>query len=217
MTSHVDWDRWHDPYDDPTSGLARRLVVIQSALTDWLDDTAPQPVRLLSVCAGDGRDIIGVLTGRDDAVRVEAILLELDPRNVRRARRWVAAAGLDSVRVRECDAGLLSEWASAAPADLVLLAGVLGNISDADVRATIAALPGVCAPGAIVIWTRHRNAPDLTGPIRTWLQTAGFEERSFTAPNDAIFSVGVHHYRGAADAPNDTPNGQPTRVFTFIR
>jgi hypothetical protein len=34
------------------------------------------------------------------------------------------------------------------PADVVLLVGVLGNVSDADVAATVAAMPRLCAVGA---------------------------------------------------------------------
>lgn len=115
--------------------------------------------------------------------------------------------------MRECDAGQFEAWGSAGPVDLLLLAGVFGNISDADVKATIAALPWVCAPGAVVVWTRHRRAPDLTGRIRTWLGDAGFDEESFAAPSDAIFSVGVNRY-ARRTLPAVDP---PATLFTFIR
>lgn len=90
------------------------------------------------------------------------------------------------------------------PADLVLPAGAFGNISDDDLASTIAAPPRPCAPGAVVIWTRHTKAPDLTGAIRTRLSTAAFKEDSSTAPSDAIFSVGAHCFRGSTD-----PLGNP--------
>jgi hypothetical protein len=99
------------------------------------------------------------------------------------------------------------------PPDLVLLADVFGNISDADVEATIEALPSVCAAGAVVVWTRHRRAPDLTGQIRTWLTDGGFEEESFVAPSDAIFSVGVNRYARCTPPAADPPE----TLFTFIR
>jgi hypothetical protein len=83
-----------------------------------------------------------------------------------------------------------------ARADLVLLAGVFGNTRDDHVHQTIAALPMLCAHGAWVIWTRHRNDPDLTPTIRDWFEQAGFVERAFTAPEDAKFTVGVHKLAG---------------------
>ena len=102
MPELVDWDRWHDPYADPTSGLSRRLLVIKAALTDWLDNTAPEPVRLLSVCAGDGRDVIDVLSSRDDASRVDATLLEMDPKRL--ADLVPNQAGLRFCRCPGCEA-----------------------------------------------------------------------------------------------------------------
>ena len=66
----------------------------------------------------------------------------------------------------EGDASLARHFAAAVPADLVLVCGVFGNISADDIAATVAALPSFCAPGASVIWTRHRRPPDLTPAIR---------------------------------------------------
>jgi hypothetical protein len=60
------------------------------------------------------------------------------------------------------------------------------------VRRTIAALPRLAAPGATVIWTRHRRAPDLTPAIRAWFGGAGFAEVAFTSPGPDGFAVGVH-------------------------
>lgn len=83
------------------------------------------------------------------------------------------------------------------PADLVLLAGVFGNISDHDVRRTIETLPQLCATGATVLWTRSRRPPDLTPSIRDWFAAAGLPEQAFEAPAGELFTVGVQRYLGA--------------------
>jgi hypothetical protein len=57
-----DWLAWHEDYDDPSSALSRRLVVVRRRLTEALDAPADRPRRLLSLCAGDGRDVIPVST-----------------------------------------------------------------------------------------------------------------------------------------------------------
>src|SRR5215213_1045147 len=101
----VDWQRWHAPYDEPGSPLARRLHVVQRRIGEWLDEHPQRPVRIVSACAGEARDLLGVLAGRSDAGRVSAVLLEADERNVARAREAAAAAGLDGVEVRHTDAG----------------------------------------------------------------------------------------------------------------
>jgi hypothetical protein len=206
----TDWHEWHSAYADPASALSRRLRAIQGLIGDWLDRTAPAPVRVVSVCAGDGRDLLHVLRARGDAPRVSATLLEYDGRNVERARG--TAEGLGGIEVRQVDAGQGAAYAGAVPADLVLLAGVFGNISDEDVRATIETLPGICSEGALVIWTRHRGAPDLTDTIREWFAAAGFVEESFAAPDDAVFSVGSHRFVGTSK-----PWVTNRELFSFVR
>ena len=79
------WQSWHGAYADPESGLSRRLRTIQEQIGTWLDETAPRPVRVLSICAGDGRDLLGVLASRPDATRVSATLVELGGREHARA------------------------------------------------------------------------------------------------------------------------------------
>jgi prepilin-type processing-associated H-X9-DG protein len=73
-------------YADPDSALSQRLRVVQGAVVSWLDGHVG-PARILSLCAGEGRDLLDVLDGRPDATRVSATLVELDPELARRARR----------------------------------------------------------------------------------------------------------------------------------
>ena len=187
----TDWSEWHDAYARPGSGLGDRLAAVTAQIERRLDATAPDPVRVVSGCAGDGRDVLSVLSRRADADRVTALLVEYDAGLAARAR--AAADALPaSIEVRQADAAQSDVYAHAVPADLVLLCGIFGNISDADVRSTVEAAPQLCAPGAEVVWTRHRHDPDLTPSIRGWFADAGFEEVAFVAPEGAHWAVGVH-------------------------
>ena len=76
---------------------------------------------------------------------------------------------------------------------------------------TVRALPAFCAPGATVIWTRHRRPPDLTIEIRRWFADAGFEPVAFDAPAAFEWSVGVQRYAGDA-----VPFVAGRRLFTFL-
>ncbi|HEX6311601.1 MAG TPA: class I SAM-dependent methyltransferase family protein [Acidimicrobiia bacterium] len=210
MTDH-DWVAWHEPYDDAGSPLHRRLQAVQHHLRGALAAVPPGRVRVVSICAGQGRDLLGVLDGhprRDDVV---ARLVELDERNADRARQAARAAGLDGVEVVTGDASRSDAYAGAVPADVVLACGVFGNVADADVRGTIAFLPQLCAPAATVVWTRHRNPPDLTLTIRGWFDECGFDEIAFDAPGDAFFGVGVHRLR-----ISPPPLRAGVRVFEFV-
>lgn len=187
-----DWLTWHDPYDDPSSSLARRLAVVQRHIAGALDRCPPGPISVLSMCAGQGRDLLGVLDRHRRAPDVEARLVELDDRNVAIAERRAADLRSSSIEVVQGDAGVTDAYADRAPAAIVLVCGVFGNISDRDIERTVASLPMLCGAGATVIWTRHRRSPDLTPTIRLWFEAAGFEEVDFEALDGTSIGVGVH-------------------------
>jgi hypothetical protein len=211
MTS-TDWVEWHAPYDDAESSLSQRLRAVQRGIRDVLDAAGDRPVRVVSACAGQGRDLIEVLATHPARDRVSARMIELDPQNARIGRAAAAANGLTGVEVVQADASTTDSYAGAVPADLVMFCGVFGNISDADIRDTVAALPSFCAPGATVIWTRGRWEPVVVANIRRWFDQAGFAERSFEAPDGARWSVGVDVL-----TTEPLPFVPGRRLFTFTR
>lgn len=194
--SPSDWFAWHSPYDDPGSVLSRRLAMVQARLSEAVDRCRPGRVQVLSMCAGQGRDILGVLARHPRAGDVAARLVESDPRNAAVARR--GASRFAQIEVVEADAGRTDAYAGAVPADIVLACGVFGNISDEDIRQTIVAFPTLCAPGAAVIGTRHRKAPDLTPQVRAWFRSAGFAQEDFGVSEDTFMAVGSHRLTGKA-------------------
>ncbi len=207
----LDWADWHRAYDDPDSPLNTRLRAVQALLAESLTAVPPGPVRLVSLCACQGRDVLGVLPDHPRRSDVTAVLVEYDPRIAAVARREAAAAGLGTVQVRQADAGLVASYADALPADVLLLCGIFGNISEDDIRGVVTATPALCSPAATVIWTRTRRAPDLTPRLRSWFAAAGFDEVAFEAlPSD--IGVGVHRLTGPAAGPEDRPRG---RLFAF--
>jgi putative methyltransferase len=206
-----DWLDWHAPYDDPGSHLQRRLEIVQRRLREGIDQAPPGELRLISMCAGQGRDVIGVLAGHERQDDVTARLVELDERNVEWARGAIAMTGLDRVEVVVADAGRIDAYAGAVPADLVLVCGVFGNIADDDIARTVRLLPSLCREGATVLWTRHRLEPDLTPTIRDWFTAAGFTEVGFETVDGFFFGV------GAARWPRATPPAPAEeRLFTFV-
>jgi len=202
---------WHEAYTRPGSDLAERLAEVRTAINDYLDTSGTDFVRVISMCSGDGRDLLGALAFRDDASRVEGLLVEYDQGLAERARKATVGSAA-RLTVRCADAADSSVYAEAVPAELILMCGVFGNISDKDVHDTIAALPQLCGTGTHVIWTRHRDEPDLTPLIREWFRTAGFEEVSFVAPDNASWSVGSHRF-----AATPQPLDVGAHWFNFVR
>ncbi len=206
-----DWVEWHQAYDAPDSPLARRLVLVQDQLRFALDRAPAGPVRLLSLCAGEGRDVLGVLASHPRRDDVRARLLELNPKLSAAARAEAAAQQLE-LEVRTTDAGLTDGYVGAVPADVVLVCGVFGNVSTEDIEAIITSLDQLCAAEASVLWTRHRFPPDMTPTIRDWFAQSGFRELAFDVLGDSDYvSVGHHAFAGQ---PAALQTGR--RLFTFV-
>ena len=202
-----DWLRWHAEYETPESSLSRRLRVVQAYVRQALA-LLPAAPRVLSMCAGDGRDVLPLLPAG-----ARAVLVELDPTLASRARATAEDLGLPGVTVVTGDAGVTDPYLPLAPADLVLACGVFGNIPPEHARRTIAALPGLLAEGGIVVWTRGRpdDGTDPAGLLRKCFAEHGFTSLAFAAPDDARFRVGMDRL----STPMTVAAGAGTRLFAF--
>jgi len=205
-----DWRAWHDAYDDPGSSLARRLAVVQARIADTLDAAPPGPLRAISMCAGQGRDLIPVLASHPRGRDVTARLVELDPALATTASHAAAAAGLPGVEVVTGDASLTDAYAGLVPADIVLVCGVFGNITEPDIRRTVGCCAQLCATGGTTVWTRGRTPPDLVPRICGWFGEDGFELSWLSGP-DAGFGVGVHRFTA-----RPRPLTAGLRMFGFV-
>ncbi len=210
-----DWSEWYRAYDDPQSSLSRRLDAVRAQLRLLLL-AASGPVRIVSLCSGDGRDTLPVVA----QTRVDAtvLLVELDPTLAEAARISARDLGLPAVEVRTADAGTTTSYDGAQPADVLMACGVFGNIPDDDIATSIATFPSFLASGGSAIWTRGCRVQqdptaydgDPSELVRLLFADAGFEEIAFIA-DPLGFRVGVHRWPGAAGtlAPG-------TRMFTFV-
>ncbi len=86
------WVTGHQGYsgDQP---LARRLWTVQDQIRAAFDRLPPGPIRLVSLCAGDGRDLLGVLADHPRAGDVRARRVELTPELAEAARARSPSTG----------------------------------------------------------------------------------------------------------------------------
>jgi hypothetical protein len=206
-----DWYAWHRTYDVPGSIMQRRLTSVRGHLRDALDQLPPGPIRLISICAGQSRDITGALEGHPRATDVSGRLVELDPRNNEVAEHALAAIGAGArIEVVTGDASTTDAYFGVAPAHIVLVCGVFGNISDADIERTIGLLPSLGADGARVIWTRGRLETDANPTIRGWFAEYGFTENTHEYIGGTM-GVGVHRLDGPT-----SPFPDDASLFEFV-
>jgi hypothetical protein len=205
-----EWHAWHDGYDEPGSLLARRLAAVQERIRAALGSCPPGPLRAISMCAGQGRDLLDVLATHPRGRDVTARLVELDPRNAAIARDAALAAGLGGVEVVTGDASLTDHYAGMVPAHLVLACGIFGNITRAGIERTVAFLGCMTATGGTAIWTRNRREPDLVPRLCGWFERRGFELDWVSDPG-AGYGVGAHRFTGTP-----APLEPGASMFTFI-
>lgn len=209
MSTPGEWVAWHRGYDDPGSAQARRLATVQRLIAGAIDRAPAGEIRIVGMCAGDGRDLVGALHGHPRARDVRARLVEIDATLAARGREQ--SADLAAIEFVVGDASVTSAYAGAVPADVVLVCGVFGNVTDSDVHNTVAHLAELCAPDATVVWTRGRFEPDLTPSIRRWFSEAGFEEVEFVSLEGTTAAAGAHRL---VATPRTYVAGE--RLFRFL-
>ncbi|MHB1434618.1 MAG: class I SAM-dependent methyltransferase family protein [Thermoplasmata archaeon] len=205
-----DWLRWHQGYDKLTD-QALRLGSVQNLIRIALDNAPPGQIRIVSMCAGDGRDLLGVLDTHPRGKDVEARLVEFEPDLIERGRAAATRLGLPRVTFLQADAAESPAYLGAVPARLVLVCGVFGNISNDDVRRTVFGLKQLCERDSIAIWTRGRWAPDLVPDIRRWFSEAAFEELTYIEVPNSTATVAAHRFRG-----EPAPLTWTGKLFSFL-
>ena len=193
-----DWFEWHDLYNTEAK-LQQRLQIVREYISYSLDASPPGIIRVVSVCAGDGRDLLGTLENHPRAKDVHARLVELNPLLVERGRATIESLGLaKQIELINGDATIADNYVGAVPADIVIVCGVFGNLADeAELNRLLTNLSFLSKQGAFVLWTRgHSNGIPYSETVRKFLRSAGFEEVNFKLTATEDMGVGIHRYKG---------------------
>ncbi len=214
----MDWFEWHAQYRRSPE-LRARLELVRQSISQVLLARPPGPIQVVSICAGDGRDLLGALLDHSRTADVKARLVEADPRLVSSGRQAVRAADLDSqIEFAQADATDLVSYEGAIPAALVLLCGVIGNVSVGQLPSLCQGLTSLCLPGGSLIWTLGLGTEE-TAPVELvteHLQAAGFTMAAYHTTPRGRFGVGVAQFSGPTTPSRSTWfefAGQP-RQFT---
>jgi hypothetical protein len=196
----MDWVKRHEGCEASPARKAR-LRVVREHVSRCLDFQPPGPVKVLSICAGDARDLIGLLAVHPRRGDVTAYLVENDGELAEAGQATISDAGFGQrLKFLRADATISSTYLGLVPADVVLVAGVFANLRPEEVARLIGSLPSLCKRGGFVVWTRHRRFNDglnQIASIRQHLRDSGFEEVDAENASDDGFIVGTHRYAGA--------------------
>jgi hypothetical protein len=208
--SLVDWWEWHKEYSvaDSYPSLRREAVSYHTARALCIAPAGP--IRVMSVCAGQGLDIISGFVGDAHTANVDCVFLEYDPRNALEAASNLSVVGLRSYEVRVCDAGLCDSYAGSGRANIMYLVGLISHLSDAEISSLIAAIPNLCSQGAQVIWTVPKSNPEVVHMATSKLMEAKFDQVLRTD----IGSVGMVVTSQFMGVPQSRLEAG-SRIFTF--
>lgn len=195
----MDWNDWHKRYDT-APGLAMRLRIVCEQIAIALDECPAGPVKMISLCAGDGRDVIGAICDHPRRHDVNAWLLDTDAESLARGSAAAAAAGLEhQLRFFHADASMALSYEGLVPADIILLSGFLGHIRPGDAPVLINSLPMLCRNGGYVIWNKHLVANDGSSQVQTirnLLESAGCADLHFETTDSKGYAVGRARFNG---------------------
>lgn len=210
-----DWYEWHDLYNTEPI-LQQRLEIVREYIAYSLNALPDSAIRVVSVCAGDGRDLLGTLKNHPRAKDVSARLVEINSNLVERGRASIESLGLaKQIEFINGDATLATNYVGAVPADIAIACGVLGHVAEKiELNRLINNLSFLSKKGAFFIWTRgHSDGISYSDNVRKILSASGFEEVNFKLTATGDMGVGLHRYLGENLA---APKEQQLFVFSGI-
>ncbi|MEX2306169.1 MAG: class I SAM-dependent methyltransferase [Pirellulales bacterium] len=192
----------------------QRLESVQKHLAECLAIAPQGPVRIISICAGDGRDVIGVLRTHPRVADVKAWLVELNPESVALGMRQATSAGLESrITFLNQDATVYETYKNIAPADIVLACGVWGHVPPEGRVTLVRALAALCKPGGTVLWSRGvSKGMHRLDAVESLFLSPSWEKVALNLTPDNQWAVAIHRYCGP---PRELPNSG--QIFHFQR
>jgi hypothetical protein len=167
---------------------------------------------MVSLCAGDGRDVIGVLKSSPRRNDVEAWLVELDRQSVADGVRHISTSGLENtVKFINADATDYATYKNIERCDIALVCGTWGHVPADERTFLIRALASFCKPGGFVIWTRGiSKGMSRLDDIQSQFGPSSWQRVRLSFTPEEKWAVGTHRYRGpSVEKP---PTG---RIFNF--
>jgi hypothetical protein len=203
----VDWFQWHNGYEQYPA-LVRRLKLVQAQIRRCIDACPAGEIHIVSVCSGDGRDLLGAISEHPRRDDIRALMVELHPGLVDSGKAAFDAAGLSRrITFINDDAASAAPYLGTPRADIVLMCGMLGLVHPSNFPGAVRTMQALCKEGGHVVWTRRldSNGFQYFRGLNRSLKEEGFRraQMAFTSvylpfirSKDPVFAVSTHRYTG---------------------
>ena len=151
-------------YTEQHPGFVARLKTTTRMIAESLAEAPAGEVRVLSLCCGDGRDLLGALRDHPRKGDVRALMIDRDASSVRRGRQWAHEQGLgERIEFVNSDAADWTGMGGWVPFHMVIISGVFVHLTVEHAQNLVGALPMLCRDGSTVVWNRRVVAASTGG------------------------------------------------------
>lgn len=207
------WDEWHKHYDH-SSLLQARLQIVRGQISLAFNECDPGLIQAVSICAGDGRDLIHTTSNHPRRNDVRAFLIDKNEQSIARGKLAAEQVGLSQqFHFLKADARLSRSYIGIVPANIIILVGVLGHVRHKEIVRLVQNVPMLCKAGGWLIWAKklkiHTNHNQVLS-VRNLLQRSAFKEVQYEETGLDGFAVSRAQFIGPT-----TPLDPARRLFEF--
>jgi 2-polyprenyl-3-methyl-5-hydroxy-6-metoxy-1,4-benzoquinol methylase len=180
------WYDWHiEKHSDPNSYTSQRMTDIGLVIEEYLKDTVHRS-NIVSVCAGQGLDLIPIL--RQYPNSADAYLIDIEQQNIDHINK--ISTGLEGIHTYAADATVSNTYINnkIPRANLLLVCGVFAHLTSEDQSIFIQNMRSLLKPGGYVIWTR---IDEYLNDIHEKFENNGYKKIDLSHINLSTGSVGM--------------------------
>lgn len=183
------WTEWHENAYNNTNSLAyQRTEIVKNLINKYLYEINKNVV-IVSIGAGQGRDILSVLKERKDNNRIFTYLIDTDMECLDYAKNYAEKNNIINVNVVNIDGSLTENYKDIPKADLIIFCGMMNQKNTEEVKSLANNMKFLCNEDAQIIWSRHGYDEDYSTSFRNVFNENFYKELDFYISHKEPFFV----------------------------
>jgi len=183
------WTEWHEEaYNDINSLPYQRTEIVKDLINKYLSEIDKNIV-VISIGAGQSRDILPVLIGRKDNDRITTYLIDTDIECLNYAKNYAKDNNIINVHIVDMDGSLVKNYKDIPKADLIIFCGMMTQKNTDEVKNLANNIKLICNEDAQIIWSRHGYDGDYSTPFRNVFNENSYKELDFYISHKEPFFI----------------------------